>query len=145
MTRKLVSIAGCFLLLATLSTTALACQKDNAEPSYAGEMTESILLAMNANDYTLFTEEFGPEMKETMTEAAFAQTRTAISSIVGDYTPDSKQFVNTVTDDKMVTVIYQAGFSNEPAGVSVNITFEQMTGRTQISGFWLNSPKLRGE
>jgi hypothetical protein len=57
---------------------------------YADPITENILLAMNEDNYTKYSEHFDQTMKNAMPEAVFNETNAMIKSKIGDYV--SKEF-----------------------------------------------------
>jgi hypothetical protein len=112
-----------------------------SEPEYASSITESILLAMNENNYAKFSEHFDEAMKDAMPEAVFNQTNTGIKEKIGDYV--SKEFWKSGKKGKFTIVYYKAKFTQEPKDVIAKVVFCEITGDIYVTGLWFDSPKLR--
>ena len=108
---------------------------------YADPVTENILMAMNENDYAMYSEDFDQTMKNAMTEAVFDETNAVIRSKIGDYV--SKEFWKAESKDQYTLVYYKAKFTDERADVTVKVVFQELNGTMKVSGLWLNSPELR--
>nr|QNO48579.1 hypothetical protein CJINKJJD_00012 [Methanosarcinales archaeon ANME-2c ERB4] len=108
---------------------------------YADPVTEQILVAMNGNDYAMYSEDFDQMMKNAMTEAAFVETNAVIKSKIGDYV--SKEFWKAESEDQYTSVYYNAEFTDEPADVTVRVVFQEISGDAKVSGLWFDSPNLR--
>ena len=134
---KLIGIA--FIMLALIISVSACVTK--AEPTYASQITEGILQAMNDNDYIKYTEHFDEIMKNATPEPVFRQTNTLIKSKVGDYL--SKEFWKVEDKGSYTTVHYKAKFTKEPKDVIVRVVFQEIEGEIYVSGLWFDSPKLR--
>ncbi len=108
---------------------------------YADPITEQILVAMNKDDYAMYSEDFDQTMKNAMTEAVFDETNTVIKSKIGDYV--SKEFWKAESKDQYTIVHYKAKFTDEPGDVTVRVVFQEIDGGMKVSGLLLNSPELR--
>jgi len=108
---------------------------------YADPITENILLGMNGNNYSKYSEHFDQTMKNAMPEAVFYETNTLIKSKIGDYV--SKQFWKVESKDQYTIVYYKARFTEEPEDVIVKVVFQEIMEEMEVSGLWLDSPKLR--
>ncbi len=108
---------------------------------YADPITENILLAMNEDNYTKYSEHFDQTMKNAMPEAVFDETNAIIKSKIGDYV--SKEFWKVESKDQYTIVYYKAKFTQEPEDVIVKVVFQEIMGEMNVSGLWLDSPKLR--
>ncbi|PXF59483.1 MAG: hypothetical protein C4B59_11360 [Candidatus Methanogaster sp.] len=108
---------------------------------YADPVAENILMAMNEDDYAMYSGDFDQTMKNAMTEAVFDETNAAIRSKIGDYV--SKEFWKAESKDQYTLVYYKAKFTDEPADVTVKVVFQELNGTMKVSGLWLNSPELR--
>ena len=108
---------------------------------YADPITEQILVAMNEDYYTRYSEDFDQTMKNIMTKAVFVETDAVINSKIGDYV--SKEFWKAEIKDQYTIVHYNATFTDEPGGVTVKVTFQEINDTMKVSGLWLDSPKLR--
>ena len=108
---------------------------------YADPITENILLGMSENDYSKYSDHFDQTMKNAMPEAVFNETNTLIKSKIGDYI--SKQFWKVESKDQYTIVYYKARFTEEPEDVIVKVVFQEIMEEMEVSGLWLDSPKLR--
>ena len=108
---------------------------------YADPITKNILLGMNGNNYSKYSEHFDQTMKNAMPEAVFDETNTLIKSKIGDYV--SKQFWKVESKDQYTIVYYKARFTEEPEDVIVKVVFQEIMEEMEVSGLWLDSPKLR--
>ncbi len=136
-----------WLILVTLALLVLAAgcsSRPSAEETrkYADQMTENILLAMNDDNYARFSQDFDEQMKAGLSEAQYKSTIPAIKAKVGKYI--SKEFVATEKKDQYIVAVYKAKFSQEQGDVLVRTVFSDKGGKKYVSGFWLDSPKLRG-
>lgn len=108
---------------------------------YADPITESILLGMNRNNYSKYSEHFDQTMKNTVPEAVFNETNNLIKSKIGDYA--SKEFWKVESKGQYTIVYYKAKFTKEPENVTVKVVFQEIMENAKVSGLWLDSPKLR--
>lgn len=108
---------------------------------YADPIAEKILLAMNEDYYSRYSEDFDQTMKNAMPEAVFNETNAMITSKIGDYI--SKEFWKTESKDNYTIVHYKAEFTDEPTDVTIRIVFQEINGEMKVSGLWFDSPDLR--
>ena len=132
----------CAVLAVLVLGTALAGCKQT-EPNWASLITEITLRSLNDGNYADFSQHFDDAMKQAIPEAAFAQLRASMKSKVGDYVPNSREFVRLQQQGAYTTLTDAAGFTSEPAGVTVRLAFQNIGGRMLMSGLWFDSPKLR--
>ena len=132
-------ICGILIVLVTMLGVSACASKP--EPEYASQITESILQAMNEDDYAKYTEHFDEMMKNAVTEAVFEENNSLIKSIIGDY--ESKEFWKVEEEDTYTIVFYKAKFNQEPDDVIVQVVFQEIWGTIYVSGLWYDSPKLR--
>jgi hypothetical protein len=139
-----------FLLMLSLicstifvSSCAQSASSSLPEPLYARAMTENILLAINNDDYALYSKNLDSAMKQAMTQQAFDQVQSTIATKVGSYEPGSIQFVQAISQDPYIAVIYSSKFTNEQDNVTVTISFHTVDGNDLVGGLYFNSPKLR--
>ena len=143
MSKSIVKLAcGVLIMLITIAS-ASACTTEMAEPEYANQIVETALQTMNDGDYTTHMELFTPEIQSAVTEADFEEALQIIKDTIGDYI--DKEFWKTETENIYTVVYYKANYSQEPEDVIVTAYFEKIEGEVYIAGFWLDSPKLRGE
>jgi hypothetical protein len=109
---------------------------------FADPITENILLAMNDDNYSRFSQDFDEQMKAALNEAQYKNTIPAIKTKIGKYL--SREFISVENKDGYAVVMYNAKFSQEPGDVIVRTVFSDKNGKKYISGFWLDSSKLRG-
>jgi hypothetical protein len=131
----LVLVAGCSPASPAVILTKV--------PSYADAMTENILKSLNANDYDNFSRDFDQTLKDVLTKATFDKLYNQIKPTIGDYR--SKLFVSLTVQGADTAVLYVANYSQEPAGVSVSVIFEEVAEVEHVHGLNLDSPILRGQ
>jgi Protein of unknown function (DUF3887) len=108
---------------------------------FADPMTENMLVAMNENNYAQFSRDFDEQMRKNLNETQYNNTIPAITANIGEYI--SKEFVSVEKKDQFTIVTYKAKFSQETGDVLVRSVFSDKNGKKYMSGFWLDSPKLR--
>lgn len=141
--RKIVCSLAVLIVL-IISSVCLAQQPSTDEiKKFADPMTENILVAMNNDDYPRFSRDFDEPMRNGMSETFYKITFPTIKAKIGKYI--SKEFLSVEHKDQYTEVIYKAKFTQEPADVIVISYFSDQNGKKYISGFWLDSPKLRGK
>ena len=144
---KKKSIAGliAIVMIASVVFFAGCVEKNQVDVAqvreYADPITENILLAMNEGNYTKYSEHFDQTMKNAMPEAVFKETNIVIKSKIGDYV--SKEFWKVESKDQFTIAYYKAKFTQEPEDVIVKVVFQEIVGEMNVSGLWLDSPKLR--
>ena len=142
-------IAGLIAVVVIAAAVALAgCMEKNQVDTeqvreYADPITENILLAMNEDDYTKYSDNFDQTMRNAISGAVFNETNAMIKSKIGDYV--SKEFQKAEGKDQYTIVYYNARFADEPDDVTVKVVFQEINGEMKVSGLWLDSPKLRGK
>ncbi len=109
--------------------------------AYADPMTENLLLAINAGNYTAFSRDLDSAMLGSITQQSFSILCANLQSKVGNYT--AKAFIRGEGVSGYTIAYYNATYTNEPAGVSVKVVFSQVNGTEKVSGLWFDSPKLR--
>ena len=141
------NIAGLIVVVTIIAVVIFAgCVEKNQVDvdqtrKYADPITENILLGMSENDYSKYSDHFDQTMKNAMPEAVFNETNTLIKSKIGDYI--SKQFWKVESKDQYTIVYYKARFTEEPEDVIVKVVFQEIMEEMEVSGLWLDSPKLR--
>lgn len=143
MSKSIVKLACGVLIMLIAIASASACATETAEPDYASQMTESALQGMSDGDFAKYIENFSPAAQSSITEADFDEATQLIKSLIGDYI--DKEFWKTGEEDEYTIVYYKADFTEEPADVIITVYFTEVDGEMYIAGFWLNSPRLRGE
>ena len=141
MRMKTIIQIGCgILILLVMIPGANACS-EKPPPEYADAITESMLLAMNEDDYAKLSEHFNEEMKETLSESVYRKNYNFMVIIIGEYV--SKEFWKTEERGIYKTVYYKADFTEEPDDVIVKVVFQEIDGEIYVAGLWFDSPKLR--
>jgi len=131
----------CGILVALVMVTMTSACVQEAEPEYAGSITEQILIAINENDYPKYSEHLDEAMKKAMPEAVFQETSALIKAKIGSYV--SKEFWKAEDKGASTIVYYKAKFTGEPEDVIVTVVFQETAGRICVFGLWFDSPKLR--
>ena len=133
----------CTLCMAFFSI-AIAKQTDAVEVlNFADPMTESLLQAMNKDDYDKFSKDFSNEMRQALTEENYNKQIGTIKGKIGVYISGSKEFIGKQFNNQDILVNYKATFSEEADSVLVTVVFRHNAHENIISGLWFNSPKLR--
>jgi hypothetical protein len=108
---------------------------------YADPITESILLAVNEDDYAKYSQHFDEVMKSAVPETVFQQQNSLIKTKIGDYI--SKEFWKIESKNEFTIVYYEAKFTQEPKNVIVKVVFQEIAGEMCVSGLWFDSANLR--
>jgi Protein of unknown function (DUF3887) len=106
--------------------------------AYADPKTENVLLSLNNNDYAGFSKDLDQAVKNAIPATGFNGLYNQIKSTVGDY--QSKEFEGASVQNNIITALYLAQYSSEPAGVWVSISFDSSQ---EVAGLYFTSPKLR--
>ena len=109
---------------------------------YADSITENILMAMNEDNYSRFSQDFDEQMKNGLDEKKYYNTIPGMKNKIGQYV--SKELVSAEKKDQFIVVTYKAKFSEESGDVIIRSIFSDINGKKYISGFWMDSQKLRG-
>ncbi|MFA5308298.1 MAG: DUF3887 domain-containing protein [Dehalococcoidales bacterium] len=109
-------------------------------PDYADNITETMLKALNNNDYQSYCQAFTNVMKQATTEEYFNTNRTFTLNKIGRY--ESKKVSSVSENGTTATVVYSAKFVNEPDDATVHIVFDTSGDNVAVSAFWIVSPKL---
>ena len=102
--------------------------------AFSEEKTDRLLAAMNANDYTQFSEDFDQEMLNAMTSDNFASLKIDRDSKLGLYI--SREVNSVVQTGEFYAVLYDAKFEKDDA-VTVRVVF-RVAEPHEISGLWFN-------
>jgi len=130
-----VSVCGC------MSQETVLSGDDAAEVlAYADPIADNLMEGFNEGNYTRYSRDFGPEMRQALDEAAFEQNREHVTSRIGLYESRSDPVVTETGE--FIAVTYKAAFERED-GVALRLVFEKDDPLHQVSGLWFNSPMLR--
>jgi hypothetical protein len=148
MGRKYFGIIPSIITVVFLILAVPACTTNTVanlpEPSYSGNITENLLIALNNNDFAQFSQDFDDGMKKAVSQETFnTQFIGNIKGKIGDYEPNSKLFFSAASQDQYTTVVYFVRYNNEPGATLVQISFQYVNGNPLVSGIVFNSPKLR--
>ncbi|MCT8337815.1 DUF3887 domain-containing protein [Methanoculleus sp. Afa-1] len=108
--------------------------------AYADPIADNLMQGFNDGNYTVYSRDFGPEMRQALDEAAFVQNREDVTSRIGLYESRSDPVVTEIGE--FVAVTYRAAFEQED-GVALRLVFKKGDESHQLYGLWFNSPKLR--
>lgn len=131
-----VCISGC-----TGQDTVITGEERTAVLAYADPIADTLLQGFSENNYTLYSRDFGPEMKKSLDEAAFSQNREFVVSRIGLYESRGEPVVTERSE--YVAVNYPAAFERED-GVNVRLVFRKGDEEHLLSGLWFTSPALQG-
>lgn len=107
---------------------------------YADPIADNLMQGFNEGNYTVYSRDFSPEMRQALDEAAFVQNRDDVTSRIGLYESRGDPVVTEIGE--FVAVTYQATFERED-GVALRLVFKKGDESHQFYGLWFNSPKLR--
>ncbi|WP_332449245.1 DUF3887 domain-containing protein [Methanoculleus sp.] len=130
-----ISVAGCMS-----QETVLSGDDATEVLAYADPIADNLMQGFNEGNYTMYSRDFSPEMRQALDEAAFEQTREDVTSRIGLYESRSDPVVTETGE--FVAVTYRATFERED-GVALRLVFEKDDPLHRLSGLWFNSPKLR--
>ena len=133
-----VAVIVAVALIASLGRDRLDTDEVRA---YADPMTEDMLVAMNEEDYALFSEHLDETMKAAIPEEHFGEFVELFKDTIGDYV--SKDFLNAGQREGGILVSYEAEYTDEPDDVVVQVFFLEVDGEMHVLGIWFDSPKLR--
>ena len=122
-------VAGC-----SPKSTPVTGSDLEAVLEFSEEKTDSLLAAMNANDYAQFSEDFDQEMLNAMTSDNFASLKIDRDSKLGLYI--SREVNSVVQTGEFYAVLYDAKFEKDDA-VIVRVVF-RVAEPHEISGLWFN-------
>ncbi|PKL61641.1 MAG: DUF3887 domain-containing protein [Methanomicrobiales archaeon HGW-Methanomicrobiales-2] len=108
--------------------------------AYADPIADNVMQGFNEGNYTAYSRDFGPEMKQALDEVAFEQNRAQVTSRVGLYESRGEPVVTETGD--YIAVTYRAAFERED-GVALRFVFKMDDESHRLHGLWFNSPKLR--
>lgn len=106
---------------------------------FADPATENMLLRFNDGNYSQYSKDFSPQMKDAMSEAKFKDVDTAIKTKLGNYV--SMEFANIDIRESYISVSYKCKFSQESNPILVSSVFIQKDGKIYVDGLWLNPLK----
>jgi len=139
-TTCLVTFLMCLMIFSVCS--AKQPSAEDVRP-FADSMTENILMAMNEDNYSNFSKDFTDKMKIAISDENYKDKITPIKEKIGEYIANSKEYLGYEVKNERLTVKYKANFTTEPEDVIVRVVFTDQGDKESVSGFWLNSPKLR--
>jgi hypothetical protein len=129
-----VCVCGC-----TSQGVVVSDQERAVVLAYADPIADNLLQGFNENNYTMYSRDFGPEMKAALDEAVFEQNREFVVSRIGLY--ESRGTPVVTKSGEFIAVNYPAKFEKED-GVNVRLVFRIGDESHQLSGLWFQSPEL---
>jgi hypothetical protein len=131
-----VCVCGC-----TGQETVISGEERTAVLAYADPIADNLLQGFNEGNYTLYSRDFSPEMKESLNETAFMQNREFVISRIGLY--ESRGDPVVTEQGEYIAVNYPAKFEREN-DVNVRLVFRKGDDAHLLYGLWFNSPALQG-
>lgn len=131
------------LIVVSITSFLAACAPTIPEPAYAEPIVEELLIGLSNGDYDIFSSHMSAEMASKIDQESFLALKQQISSKIGVYELSSIRFNRAMEEGEMISVFYNAAFTEERGVVSVNVIFSREGGKAAVEGLWLNSPKLR--
>lgn len=145
--KKKLGLLFVVLILLSLLVTACGAKPEeltgadrDAVLQYSEAMTDNLLTALDANDFTAFSKDFGPDMTKALTSEAFTTLQTKVKNGVGTYVSREVKTVALIKD-KGYAVSYSAKYTGDDA-VVVTVSFS-LDEPHQVIGFWMNSKKIK--
>jgi hypothetical protein len=118
----------------------------NEVRKYSDNITETLLVAGNNEDYETYLSCFDKNLQALITKDKFGESMKLIKGKIGNYVPKSASFQKAVNQSKdgkkYTTVIYLGKFTDEPNDVLITIVYGEENNHP-VTTFLLNSPKLR--
>lgn len=114
-------------------TPVTGADKD-AVLAYSEAKTDNLLAGMNANDYTMFSQDFDQDMLKAMPQPEFDKLKKDRDAKLGLYISRTVNSVLQIGD--FYTVIYDAQFEKDDA-VTVRVVF-RLAEPHEVSGLWFN-------
>lgn len=107
--------------------------------AYAEPVAENLLAGFNEDNYTMYSRDFSPEMKQALDAAAFEQNREYVTSRIGLYKSRASPAVTQTGE--YIAVTYRAEFERED-GVNLRFVFRKDDESHRLQGLWFTSPML---
>ena len=130
-----ISTAGCMD-----RETVLSGDDATEVLAYAEPIVDNLMQGFNEGNYAKYSRDFGPEMKQALDEAAFAENHEFVTSRIGLY--ESRGDPVVTKTGEYVAVTYRAKFERED-GVALQFVFEKDDPSHRLQGLWFDSPMLR--
>jgi hypothetical protein len=139
----LMMLAGLSMLIGCSSQPSPSTATQANIQTAADVIAENILSSLNNNDYPVFSKDFDQNLKNILTRTSFDQLYQKVKSTLGDY--QSKDLITATTQSDITTLQYVAHYTNEPAGVAVTLSLQNVNHTIYVHGLNLDSSKLRGQ
>jgi hypothetical protein len=140
---RALALAGIIVILSTAcSSTSPSVAVAEIQPS-VDPIAGNVLTSLNNNDYAGFSRDFNQTLKNTLNKSAFDQLYNQTKTLVGDY--QSSEFLSAGNQNGILTVLYIAQYSKEPAGVVVTLAAQANNDSYLVQGLNFDSPNLRGQ
>ena len=129
-------VAFIFSLLAGCGSqaTALTEEDQDAVLAYSEGKTDNLLAGLNANNYTMFSQDFDQDMLKAMPQPEFDKLKKDRDAKLGLYISRKVNSVLQIGD--FYAVIYDAQFEKDDA-VTVRVVF-RLAEPHEVSGLWFN-------
>ena len=136
----LVILAGIFACGCMSQETVLSGDDAAEVLAYADPIADNLMQGFNEGNYTMYSRDFGEEMKQGLDEAAFEQNREFVTSRIGFYESRGDPIVTET--GAYIAVNYRAEFEREDE-VALRFVFRKDDEPHRLYGLWFNSPMLR--
>ena len=130
-------VVSLLVILSTLATSCAAPKPAALSNDDVLTIAQNALTALDANDFTAFTRDFGPDMKASYTEAQFIQLSDLLQPASGEFVSIGKISLS----NNQGYAIYRIICKYEREDVVVTLVFK-IDGK-QIEGLFFDSPNLR--
>jgi len=132
-----------FAIAALLMIVVLTgCKAAPTAPAYADNITEQLLLAYDANDYTAYLEVFDEAATGSVGMEWFSRTSDFNTARIGHYIHGSIKLQDVIVKDAITQVTYYAQYTNEPDHVTVIVSLDITDHGTFAVDISIFSPKM---
>jgi len=134
---KFLSVSVLIVVLLAGLSGCLPAQKAGLSDQQVASVTESILKALDQNNYPAFTHDFSPQMKAAFSQEKFSQLRTMLYNASGNFFyMDEPSLSNS-----QGTAVYR--FPTKYANETVTVTITFVIGGQEVEGLFFDSANLR--
>ena len=133
-----------FILLLFVSCEKKAKEVKYSDVAYFAEpVIQDFCAGFEKKDYKEFSYYFTLYFSKPIPPENLEPLLTKIGNTIGSYIPQTLSYKSVSKKRNNYTVIYTASFSLENDPVTITINFEKIQNEFKVSGFTVDSPKLR--
>ncbi|HPC38023.1 MAG TPA: hypothetical protein PLF21_01795 [Exilispira sp.] len=143
--KKIIIFIAVFFVL--VSTINFSCKKKEYKYSDVAYFAEPIIqdfcAGFTKNDYNEFANYFSLYFSKPIPPENLEKLLSKIGTTIGSYVQDSLSYKSVKKVKNIFIVEYTASFTNETEPVNIILNFEKSFNEFKLSGFSVDSPKLR--